>query len=321
MEILELLEAGATADNQAAGVEFKKKLKAILALDKQPRSTLAQTQVLIKQLDFNFVSSIKTQTATHLPKLARKATVVAVISIFCNILTQHALLLKPDLDKWNKQHSHWHRALHKIYTDVELYSAELQQLLGKIRHWRDWAENNLFFLPPFPARPQEYCLEFVLTTFRPYYGSKLHPVPKVIMQHLTEAKKLARQVPNARFNELYPRFSMPCVPLSSDVPPCNLCDTPAVLQVLCNTCKDKVVCWNCVRQTIWSAHHDENRVFREPREVHCSFCRSPLDLSHLLKGSVQLAKRLNPESADDAVAPPAKRQMLEQPNPCEAPVE
>ena len=283
-------------------MQFLEEVARIMALKKRPLTNAKQTAACLLELNFDFVSKIKIYVQEHVKCLTTQKKIVSnVMSFFRLLLELHAKYISSYSKQWKKHHEVWHQLFKLIRDDVQNSAIELHKLVTWILDWSNWFRRYLWFLETAPL-DQLYI---------PHYFSEWFEPVAITDIHLNQAQQLILQIPNRKFNDKFPNMRLPKLPPSdAQYPDCDLCGDKTIMRYKCETCTNgSVICYSCFRQQLWAAHHDEHRVLSEPRELSCSFCRTPIDLNTAMKNVEYIQPTAKRSSADELLSD-SKRQRL-----------
>lgn len=161
---------------------------------------------------------------------------------------------------------------------------DIYDIRDRVNRHSLWMQSHLYFLPHIlenTTKSDKLIGKYFANWFR---DSTCYEV--IFGRFDRQIKALLLGIPNSSFNDRYPTIpralnqseslfqnsSLLIKPLM-----CDLCLDMCVCRAICNTCKNKTVCYSCFRQIAWAKQHDEFRAFSEWRMVPCPFCKSILD--------------------------------------------
>lgn len=290
-----------------APLHFEKHLSLVQefnAMSLQNKSAAKSTARILGNMNLPFVTHVDRLFEKKISRVGRQCRVMAVRSGFELVLSQHAKNIEKRLPLWQKVHRQWHRLLDEARKDIEKSVRTFLELKDSRENWAQFFHKAFDCLPmmihcpvdvhvvsnQFIACPANWHEQKILDYLGCWYESATEPGTyssplSIIKMHLAGLQKKIMLLPNREFNNRLPELTVPKAfvqMIPQGLPACDICSNPVLFYIPCEQCKDKLVCYTCIRSQAWSACHDEYRVLSEPKPIHCGFCRQTINVSELL---------------------------------------
>lgn len=205
---------------------------------------------------------------------------------------------------WEFSSKNWQCQMEALRSrGAENSTANLMTMKSQTRVWIDRFKVQLSFLPdriyhcsstPPPLDDCPSNSEKLILTYLPNCYREGKHIRLITRQFVRQLEEIELSIPTGEFNDRFPILMSPAfldrfeLEPSTSVAKCDLCAEKTAVCVECPQCIDKVLCYNCYRQTAWSYQHDQYRAFSTWHSVFCPLCRFLLNEPHVT--SIQPSK-------------------------------
>jgi len=275
-------------------VEYIRGISLVLGLERhfpehQCLKWLATSHIDMQAL-FRFIDSFE-----NIVLEVRANTLDQLMHIKCVSLSLeksfYAIALAADnlLCDWALSRSRWNRQIEALRVrGAENSIVNLMTMKSETGVWIDRLEEQLSFLPDYlihsdcPSNSEKLILAYLSNCYREGKHIRL-----ITQQFARQLEEIELSIPTGEFNDRFPILMSPAfldrfeLEPSTAVAECDLCHERTAVCVECPQCIDKVICYNCYRQTAWSYQHDEHRAFSTWHSIFCPLCRYLLDEPHV----------------------------------------